>query len=336
MNECADRGELALARLIGQSPSIRQALHRIRRIAATVATVLIEGETGTGKELAARAIHYLGARRDFPFVPVNCGALPDNLIENELFGHERGAFTGAVGEYPGVLRFAQRGTLFLDEVDSLSERAQVVLLRFLEDQTFRPLGGSSEARADVRIIAASNASLEGLVRAGRFRTDLYYRLRAMFVCLPPLREREGDVEVLARHFIRECAREHRMQEKPLHPETLRWMRFYSWPGNVRELENVIQCEFLLSDDPCVVARPPDSRTQFASGEAPPERKEDTHVSYTCARLRVLEDFDRTYLASLLSRTRGNVTQAAKLAGKERRALGKLIKRYAIQPDRFRT
>jgi two-component system response regulator GlrR len=334
MDDSGDKGELALARLIGQSGALLEAIRRIRRIAATQASVLIEGETGTGKELAARAIHYLGARRDLPFVPVNCGALPDSLIENELFGHERGAYTGAGSRYLGVLRLAQHGTLFLDEVDSLTPRAQVVLLRFLQDRTFRSLGGCSEIQADVRVIAASNANLESLVRRETFRADLYYRLRTLSVCLPPLRERAGDVELLARHFLRECARQYRMEEKPLHPDTVSWLGVHDWPGNVRELESVIQREFLLSEDHCVAAHPPGSRP--CSAAAPTPVSDNSVPTYTRARLRALEDFDRAYLAQILGHTRGNVTRAARLAGKERRALGKLIKRYSILVDQYRS
>jgi len=319
------------ATLLGESSAIRAVLDRIRRIARTDAAVLIEGETGTGKELAARAIHYLSARRDFPFVPVNCGALPEALVENELFGHERGAYTDARSEHPGMLRLANRGTLFLDEVDSLPLRAQVVLLRFLQDRKFRPLGARAEEHADVRIIAASNTPLETRIRDATFRADLYYRLRMMSLALPPLRERDGDAELLARHFVSDCSRLYRLPEKSLHPDTLSWMRAYPWPGNVRELENLIHREFLLSDDECVAAHP-----QETHAVCPPPVAGESLPTYVCARLRAMEEFDRKYLSRLLAQTRGNITQAAKLAGKERRALGKLIKRYAIHPGAFRS
>jgi transcriptional regulator with PAS, ATPase and Fis domain len=318
------------ASFVGESASIRAVLERIGRIARTDAGVLIEGETGTGKELAARAIHYMSGRRDFPFIPLNCGALPDTLIENELFGHERGAFTDARSESPGMLRLAHRGTLFLDEVDSLPPRAQIVLLRFLQDHRFRPLGGRAEEFADVRIIAACNTSLETLIRSKAFRADLYYRLRMMSVLLPPLRERGGDAELLATHFIRECAKQYGMPEKRLHPATVRWIRAYNWPGNVRELQNFIQSEFLLSDNAEIATQV----CEASIAEHAP-REDQAPLPYAHARSIALEEFDRRYLERLLARARGNVTQAAKLAGKERRALGKLIRRYGIAPTHFR-
>ena len=324
---------------IGRSPLMVAAIELIRRIARTEATVLIEGETGTGKELAARAIHYLGARRDYPFVPVNCGALPEGLIENELFGHRRGAFTGAQAESPGLMRLAHRGTLFLDEIDSLPAKAQVVLLRFLQDRKFRPLGARAEEEADVRIIAASNARLGDLVARQEFRADLFFRLRIMSVTLPPLRERVGDVELLAAHFVRDCANLYGLPEKPLHPTSVEWLRSYGWPGNVRELENLIHREFLLSDSDCVTLSAVPSANDPVAQENPLAQEtapvEHSVPTYSSARSQALEAFDRQYLADVLARTRGNVTRAAKMAGKERRALGKLIKRYAIQPASFR-
>lgn len=327
--------------LLGESRAIRAVLERIRRIAATDANVLIEGETGTGKELAARAIHYSGARRDYPFVPVNCGALPETLIENELFGHERGAFTDARGESHGLLRLAHGGTLFLDEVDALPRKGQVALLRFLQDRTFRPLGARTEERADVRIIAATNAPLTELIESREFRSDLYYRLHMMSLEVPPLRERERDVELLARHFVRECATQYRRPPRPLHPRTLEWFMAYRWPGNVRELENLIHREFLMTDDdseidcacPAGVAAAPSAKLSVV-GQLPDDAEE--LPAYAQARLRAIEEFDRLYLSALLRRTRGNVSRAARLACKERRALGKLIKRYSISPAAFRS
>ena len=337
MREPSEKKSPAEVRFVGESPSIRAVLERLRRVARTDASVLIEGETGTGKELAARAIHYLGSRRDYPFIPLNCGALPETLIENELFGHERGAFTDARGESPGMLRLAHRGTLFLDEVDSLPLRAQIVLLRFLQDHKFRPLGARAEEHADVRVIAASNATLDGLIRSKDFRADLYYRLQRMSIVLPPLRERPGDAELLASHFIRECARQYELPEKPLDPATVRWIRSYPWPGNVRELQNFIHREFLLGDDAAITAHSGQLDPSLdGAREAGSFALDDFVPSYASARSEALAEFDRRYLERLLAQARGNVTRAAKLAGKERRALGKLIKRYCIEPASFRT
>jgi two-component system, NtrC family, response regulator GlrR len=333
---CDVREPSAPGLLLGESPAIRRVLERIRRIASTEANVLINGETGTGKELAARAIHYLGARREFPFIPVNCGALPETLVENELFGHERGAFTDARGDSRGLLRLAHRGTLFLDEVDALPRKGQVVLLRFLQDRRFRPLGARHEQQADVRIIAASNTSLESLIERREFRSDLYYRLHMMSLDLPPLRARGADIELLARHFIRDCASLYRRPEKPLHPQTLEWFRAYPWPGNVRELENLIHREFLMSDDENVIACACPSACEAPAAEETEDGTDRPLQPYADARLRAIEEFDRAYLRMLLGLAGGNVSRAARMACKERRALGKLIKRYAIVPSSFRS
>jgi transcriptional regulator with GAF, ATPase, and Fis domain len=193
---------VTVANLIGLSPAFRDMVGLVQRIAQTDAPVLIEGETGTGKEVAARAIHYSGSRRDRPFVPVNCGAIPENLIENELFGHVRGAYTDAREPQPGLIALANGGTLFLDEVETLCPKGQVALLRFLQDLNYRPLGSRREESADVRVIAATNIDLSELVHAKQFRMDLYYRLQILFLRMPPLRERTGDAALLAEHFGR--------------------------------------------------------------------------------------------------------------------------------------
>ena len=314
--------------LIGESPAFQGLLQSLNRIAShAAATVLIRGETGTGKELIARAIHYLGERRDYPFVPVNCGALPDALAENELFGHRSGAYTGATHESIGLLRLAHRGTLFLDEIDSLPMRTQVALLRFLQDGHFRPLGGAKEEEVNVRILAASNRCLEEEIRAGRFRQDLYYRLNLLELDVPPLRDRAGDVPVLSQHFLHDCAKRYCLPGKRLHEGTLLWFCEYGWPGNVRQLENLIHREYLLCDDEQLHIKAPAALvTQPA---AIPISDGDANAGYQAAKSRALQEFDRTYLTQLMRRAQGNVTKAAQLAGKERRSLGKLLKRHHI-------
>lgn len=315
--------------LVGESPAFLDLLRSVDRVARHgSATVLIRGETGTGKEIVARAIHYLGARRDFPFVPVNCGALPDTLAENELFGHRPGAFTGATDESIGLLRLAHRGTLFLDEVDALHPKTQVALLRFLQDGSFRPLGASKEEKADVRIVAASNRCLKEEVRANRFRADLYFRLNLIALEVPPLRERTGDVRILSEHFLKECARRYRLPDKRLHDGALGCLGEYTWPGNVRELENLIHRAFLLCDDEQLEISSPSDAPAPPVKPAVRDGAFDS-LSYSSAKMRVLQEFDRNYLTQLLQKTSGNVTRAAQIAGKERRALGKLLKRYGI-------
>jgi len=319
--------------LIGESSAFRHSVRAVERCGRTDATVLVQGETGTGKELVARAIHYLSARHAHPFVPLNSGALPDSLFENELFGHRRGAFTGATGDFPGVLKLAEGGTLFLDEVDSLPPKAQVSLLRFLQDRRYRPLGAQREQESNVRIVAAANCDLQQAIREGRFRADLYYRLKLVSIDLPPLRAREGDVWLLAEHFVRTCAERYSTSARKLHRSAVDWFGRYSWPGNVRELENLIHSEFLLSDSDEIRIAAPDGAgatretrptTSYADNELP---------AYAGAKARALEEFDRGYLAQLLAHTEGNITRASKVAGKERRALGKMIKRYNITVDR---
>jgi transcriptional regulator with PAS, ATPase and Fis domain len=297
----------------------------LARFAECDAPVLIQGETGTGKEVAARSVHYKSNRQSQPFVPVNCGALPDALIENELFGHAQGAYTDAKRDIPGQVELAHGGTLFLDEVDSLTLRAQVALLRFLQDHSYRPLGGRREAIADVRIITASNRPLSDLMAQGRFRADLLFRINILAVELPPLRERTGDIELLAERFLVDCAQRYKRPRKHLSPRARSWLMSHSWPGNIRELENRIHREFLLSDGAVI---------DFF-GDVASDAERTPATTYAAARSEALDNFNRQYLTSLLRRAHGNVTSAAREAGKERRALGKLVKKYGIAVEELR-
>lgn len=321
--------------LIGESGIFQGMLSAIGKIASYDATVLISGETGSGKELAARAIHYQGRRRDKPFIPVNCGALPDHLIENELFGHCKGAYTDARENQTGLIAQAEGGTLFLDEVDALSPKAQVSLLRFLEDGKYRLLGGSRLESADVRILAASNVSLQERVDQDRFRADLHYRLNVMELAVPPLRARGNDVILLARHFIMETASRYNLPRPELHAETLAWLTSQPWPGNVRELQNRIQREVLMCDGPGILIRslaPDPERRQKTD-----RRTTQTHpLNFNEAKQITMQAFERNHLLRLMRESAGNVSRAARLAGKERRALGKLLKKHSIEPGFFRT
>jgi two-component system, NtrC family, response regulator GlrR len=320
-----------ISNLVGQSPAFLETLRLIRRIAATDAPVLIEGETGTGKEVAARAIHYGGARRDRPFVSVNCGAIPESLIQNELFGHVRGAYTDAREPQPGLVALANGGTLFLDEIDALCLHGQVALLRFLQDLSYRPLGARREEQADVRVIAATNTDLPALVEARQFRQDLYYRLQILCLPLPPLRARGGDPALLAAHFVRAARARFRCSEKSLDPASVPLLNTYSWPGNVRELENLIQRELLLSDGPLVRLH---SLERFGD-RADASQDKLTDAGFQAAKARAIANFERTYVEELLSRTGGNISQAARISGKERSRLGKLAKKYGIVHSSFR-
>lgn len=320
--------------MVGKSAAFLKMTALIGKIADCDAPVLLEGETGTGKELVARAIHYQGNRRDHPFVPVNCGAIPDLLIENELFGHRKGAFTDARGDQPGLVAHARSGTLFLDEVDALSPKGQVTLLRFLQDRHYRPLGDAREHSTDVRIMAASNARLAQLAEVGQFRMDLLYRLKILFLELPPLRERQGDPVLLAEHFMRVCSERFGKPPKIFHPDTLEWFERHAWPGNIRELENLVYREFLLADGPVIHINPIDQPPADRRQRADRRRLIIDGLDYAAAKARVLEDFETKFLASVLARAEGSVTAAATLAGTERRYLGKLIKKRGIDKNHY--
>ncbi len=327
----ASANELASLNLIGQSPTFLNTLELIKVLSQCEAPVLIEGETGTGKEMAARAIHYLGLRRDYPFIPVNCGALSDTLLENELFGHERGAYTDAKEAQVGLVTQAYQGSLFLDEVEALSLKGQVTLLRFLQTQEYRPLGSRSLKQADVRIIAASNEDLAILVKQGDFRQDLWFRLNVMPLFLPPLRERPGDIEQLAGHFLYQYSLKYRQSPKAFHPGTLAWMRNYFWPGNVRELENFVHRALLLSKETLVSlpAKMLSSLERRNKGQIESSGDWAGAVEFNQAKAQAIACFEKQYLQWLIAECQGNISLAAKRAGKERRALGKLLKKHHI-------
>ncbi|MBS0513214.1 MAG: sigma-54-dependent Fis family transcriptional regulator [Proteobacteria bacterium] len=322
--------------LLGCSPAFTAAMGLMRRFAETSAHVLVQGETGTGKELVARAIHYLGERRYKPFVPVNCGALPDNLMENELFGHARGAFTDARESQRGLIGSAEGGTLFLDEIECLSLKGQVALLRFLQDGHYRQLGGHGDLRADVRIVAASNQDFSELVRNGQFRQDLYYRLAIMSVDLPPLRQRGNDILLLIDHFLARFAREYRRPVPVLDRASAAAALTHAWPGNVRELENIVHRQFLLAEEGVVHLEPiSDSAAASGASEASGGWNIDfAGMDMKLAKAEVIARFERDYLEQAIAMTRGNVSLAAQHAGKERRAFGKLLKKYGIDRNRF--
>ncbi len=317
--------------MVGQSERFLQMLDELKQIAQyEEVSVLIKGETGTGKELAARGIHYESPRRDGPFVPVNCGALNDELFLSELFGHEKGAFTDAKQTHKGLLEQANGGTIFLDEIDSLSPRAQVALLRFLQEQEFRPLGSQKLKKSDVRVISASNQNLESLINQGSFREDLFYRLDILDLELPPLRERLGDIELLCQHFLDCFSRQYDQSEKKLHPTTLNWMLDYSWPGNIRELENYLLRMFILTPSEYIYVPVTKGRPFQGHADLPePSEALSCDGEFNVEKAKAVEQFERQYIHRVLKLTKGNVSLAAKRAGKERRAFGRLVKKYGI-------
>lgn len=320
------RTKPAMKRLIGESSALLSQIEKIPQIAHCDANVLITGETGTGKELYARAIHYCSSRAGRPFMPVNCGAIPGELVENELFGHERGAYTSAVTLQTGLVEEANGGTLFLDEVDCLPTFAQVKLLRFLQEKEYRPLGSTRMRQANVRVIAASNVNLEEAVGNGKVRQDLFYRLNIIALTLPPLRERLEDIPLLCRHFLEKYSREMNKKVPDLHSDALQIMMAHAWPGNVRELEHAIERATVLCDGPLI--RASDLIIVLPSGTA--------RQSLQQAKATQIARFEKSYIQGLLRACRGNISKAARLAQKNRRAFWQLIQKYQIDVESFKS
>jgi DNA-binding NtrC family response regulator len=320
------RDTLALMKLIGQAPCFLDAIQALPLMAKSEGTVLIRGETGTGKELVARAAHYLSPRAGGPFVGINCGSLPDTLLEDELFGHERGAFTDAQQRREGLVAQAEGGTLFLDEVDCLTRKGQVCLLRLVQERRYRPIGGRAELPADVRLVVATNADLERLVASGAFRADLFYRLSVFLVHLPPLRQRHEDVLPLAEHFLKKHAPLDR-PAAPLSPAAIGALLAHGWPGNIRELENMMLRAAHLCQGPQVEM----ADLGLAAGSAAAVADE----SYQHSKRRALAAFEVAYLMRLMACHRGNISRAAVAAGKERRDLGRLLRKHGINAASFR-
>ena len=314
---------------VGRAPGFLAQVARLPRYAAVGAGVLIQGETGTGKEIFAQALHYLSPRAGAPWVAVNCGAIPLDLIESELFGHVRGAYTSAQSSRRGLVAEAEGGTLFLDDIDCLPLAAQAKLLRFLQEHEYRAVGSNELQRADVRVIAASNRGLRELAQQGDFREDLYYRLSVLTLQLPPLRERGADVQLLAAHFLRQFGR----PGQRLDAAALAQLQAHDWPGNVRELAHVIERAALLDRGDCLGA----SALEIDGAAAvPPKAPTELSVgSLRAAKARLVEDFERRYVEQLLSQHGGNVTHAAGAAGKNRRAFFELMRKYRIDSANFR-
>ncbi len=313
--------------LIGNSPAFLKQMARLPLLAGCGAGVLILGETGTGKELFAQAIHYLSARVSRPWVPVNCGAIPVELIEAELFGHTRGAYTTAHAAREGLIAAAEGGTLFLDEVGSLPQSAQGKLLRFLQEREYRPVGSNTLRRANVRVIAASNQDLASLAAKDRFRQDLYFRLNVLMLFLSPLRERREDIPTLALHFVKRFATEFARPVQGLTPLAMKRLLAHSWPGNIRELSHAIERAVLLGSGPYITP------AEIEIGE---EERAPLDDSFQAAKARVVEQFERSYIEQILIACDGNITHAALAAKKNRRALWELIRKHRIEAKRFRS
>ena len=318
--------ELALRDLIGISPTFERVLREIRILANSDATVLITGETGTGKDMCARAIHYASARAGKPFVPVNCGGIPEELFENEFFGHERGAFTDARERYGGTVQQAEGGTIFLDDLDALSMKHQAKLLRFIQEPVYTPLGSGRIHRSNVRILSATNADLVTRINAGLFRQDLYYRLAVLELVLPPLRERSEDIASLAEYFAERYCQVYGRSRITIADSTLAKLITLKWDGNVRELENVVHNAIVHADKEILDDQDFFSHDKIqghsllsASDLGPFKRMKQELVS----------DFERQYTEQLLRECNGNISEAARRAGKNRRAFWEIMRKHRL-------
>jgi len=312
--------DIGLKQIVGDSPQFLEKVRCVPRFARCDATVLISGESGTGKELFARAVHYLSSRADQPFVPVNCGALPENLVESEIFGHKRGAFTGAAGDRAGLIRESEGGTLFLDEIDCLTPQAQVKLLRFLQDGEYRSVGSEQIRHANIRVIAAANADFNQILDAGKFREDLFYRLSVLTLTLPPLRERPGDILLLTRDFLEKQAAITNMGPKNISLAALNRLLLHSWPGNVRELQNVLMRAVVLSDH---------HEIELSDLNLPEDGHPVEDQSFQTMKSRVVWRFEHDFLETALRAHNGNISRAASAVKKNRRAFWELLRKHGL-------
>lgn len=319
-------------RIVGQSPAIKEALLKLRKVSEVDVPVLISGERGTGKELFAQTIHENSPRRNQAFVVVDCAALPEHLLESELFGYEKGAFTGAVQTKMGLMEVASGGTLFLDEIGEMSLNLQTKLLRALEEGVIRRLGGKEERKVDVRILAATNRSLVKMVEHGEFREDLYYRINVVQIVVPPLREREGDVPLLANYFFQIFRSKLTKKIEGISAAALIVLEQYDWPGNVRELRNAIQRACTLTESTHIL--PPDLPPAILCAVEQQSSLAGTS-HFLEAKRALIEEFEKKYLREMLGRTQGNVTEAARFSGLSRPAFHRLMSKYGILSSEFK-
>ena len=318
--------------MVGQSEGMQKIFKAIQTVAQTDVTLLIRGESGTGKEMAARAVHRLSPRRGRALVTVNCPALPENILESELFGYRKGAFTHATADKKGLFSEADGSTIFLDEIGDLSPTLQTKLLRVLQEKEIKPLGETKTRKVDVRIIASTNQDLEAKMQTGSFREDLYYRLNVAALVMPPLRERTQDLLPLVDHFIRKTACELDIPPKTMTEGAREMLLRHGWPGNVRELENTIRGVMAMTP---VAVIDTGSFQNWTPVESPAETTPDTDLPYKVVKDQVLEQFTTAYVTRLLEKTHGNVSLAAERSGIKRQSLQKILKRYQIDPERFR-
>ena len=341
------KSKYGFANLIGTSPRMLEIYEIIKRVTSAKANILITGESGTGKELVARAIHYEGDRKDKPFVPINCGAIPENLIESELFGHQKGAFTGAVANKSGLFEMANQGTIFLDEITELPVQLQVKLLRVIQERNFRRVGGIEDIAVDVRIIAASNKEIDREVKEGRFREDLFYRLNVIPIQMPPLRERKEDIRLLAEHFFEKHTKELGKEIKGISREAMDYLESYSYPGNIRELENIIERAVALENTNIIL---PESLPEYVKGESGQKRVKVSEKEPSALERDLktslqpefeilpegfnleknVEDYEKAIIVDALKRAGGVKKKAAELLGMSFRAIRYKLDKYGIE------
>jgi DNA-binding NtrC family response regulator len=323
------QGAFGFENIVGRSSALQQVLEMVRKAARSDANILILGESGTGKELVARAIHANSPRAAQPFVPVDCASLPENLLESELFGYEKGAFTGASSAKRGLIETADHGTLFLDELGELTLPLQAKLLRALQERQIRHLGGTRQIDVDLRIVSATNRNLSDQVPQGKFREDLYYRVNVIDIALPPLRERLGDIELLANSFLQKHGRG---SVKGFEPEAMIALASYRWPGNVRELQNVVERACALADGEMITLAelPAHFRGARPSADEPVPAETATGVTLKEAKERWIGQLEASYVADLLQRENGNVSEAARKAGVDRKTLHRLLNKHGLR------
>jgi two-component system response regulator AtoC len=319
--------------MIGKGRGMRHIFHLIEQIAPSRATVLVMGESGTGKELVSRAIHHQSPRKHFPFITINCAAIPETLMESELFGHEKGAFTDAIEKKLGRCEVAHQGTLFLDEIGELSLATQAKILRFLEEKEFNRVGSSKTIKVDVRLITATNKDLTQQIKKGEFREDLYYRINVVPIVIPPLRERREDIPLLIEHFIKKTNEENGKRVKGVSEEALAWMTQYDWPGNVRELENLIERMVALTPNEYIQPR----ELPFPSlGTPKTNGLKESILQGNVSLLKAEEEFERELISDALKKANNVQSQAAELLGISRRILKYKIDKLGILQDNSRS
>ncbi len=329
----------SFAKLTGESPAMQKVYNKIAMVAESDITVLITGESGTGKDLTAQSIHSMSKRKNAPFVIVNCPTVPEHILESELFGYKKGAFTNAVGNKKGLFQEADKGTIFLDEIGDIGPVIQTKLLRVLQEKEIKPLGDTKSVKIDVRIIASTNRNLSKKIKDGEFREDFFYRLNVITIELPALRDRMADVPMIAEHLVAKHCKNLKKPVKKISSQLMKMLMDYSWPGNVRELENTLIQGIIYSESDTIRCSDISFNKKKSPAVTPVQALSDSSsfnkLPYKEAKEKILKEFNHNYINAALSLTNGNITRAAKLCSMERQALQQIMKRFSIKADKFR-